>query len=318
MKDSGNSGIMISVVICTYNRGELLPNALQTLSEQTLETSHYEVIVVDNNSHDGTRSTTESFCRNYPNIRYCFETRKGLSHARNRGWQEAKGVYVAYIDDDCKVPAQWLTVAKEIIDKNAPAVFGGPYYAFYNTPKPYWGKDCYGSYERSKSPCSLKERGYLRGGNIFISRSVLKDMCGFDTTLGMSGHKIGYGEESELQRRIRETMPDALIYYNPKLYVYHLVRPEKMTLLWALNSHFVDGRCSYHVFDGNTSQVTWIYPLKLLLHTILTFLKFFVDFLVGVLLRDQERYPYLQNYLYENTVKYVHALGLIYEKHIHR
>jgi glycosyltransferase involved in cell wall biosynthesis len=74
MQDSENTKLMISVIICTYNRVELFANALQTIREQTLETSYYEIIVVDNNSQDGTHDIMEHFCRDYANIRYCFET----------------------------------------------------------------------------------------------------------------------------------------------------------------------------------------------------------------------------------------------------
>ncbi len=127
MQDSENTKLMISVIICNYNRVELFANALQTIREQTLETSYYEIIVVDNNSQDGTHDIMEHFCRDYANIRYCLETRQGLSHARNLGWREANGEYVAYIDDECKVPVQWLAVARQIIERQSPAVFGGPY-----------------------------------------------------------------------------------------------------------------------------------------------------------------------------------------------
>ncbi len=157
----------------------------------------------------------------------------------------------------------------------------------------------------------------MRGGNIFIRRSVLEDMCGFDVTLGMSGQKLGYGEETQLQRRIRTTMPDVLIYYDPKLYIHHLVRPEKMTLYWTLNSWFVSGRYFNHVFSDDTPQVARLPQLKLLAQAVLTLIKFFADLLVGVFLRDRKRYPYLKNYLYENTVKYVHTLGVIYEQYTH-
>jgi hypothetical protein len=224
---------------------------------------------------------------------------------------------VAYVDDDCKVPTQWLTVAKKIIDQIAPAAFGGPYYAFYNSPKPYWWKDSYGAFEQSQTSHSLQRHEYLRGGNIFIRRSVLEDMCGFDVTLGMSDRKLGYGEESQLQRRIHTTMTDELIYYDPKLYVHHLVRPEKMTLRWILNSWFVGGRHSYHVFRDDTPQAARLPQLKLLVQAVLTLFRFFEDLLVCVLLRDRKRYPYLQNYLYENTVEYVGTMGVIYEKYTH-
>jgi len=317
MEPSQNTKMTISVVICTYNRAELLANALQTLCAQTLDTCRYEVIVVDNNSQDNTRAVTDDFSRRSPNIRYCYETRQGLSHARNCGWQEARGAYVAYIDDECKVPAQWLNVAKDIIEQVSPAVFGGPYYGYHNTSPPRWWKESYGAFEHSETASVLTQGEYVRGGNIFIRRRLLETVGGFDNRYGMVDQKLAYGEETELQRRIRAIRPHELIYYDPQLYVYHLVRPEKMSLRWILYSHFAGGRFSYHVFQDNTPQTSRLPQLQLLVQAVLTLLKFFADLPIAVLRRDRKRYPYLQNYLYENTVEHLQTLGLIYERYIH-
>jgi glycosyltransferase involved in cell wall biosynthesis len=59
----------ISVIVCTYNRSEHLGGALRTLCHQTLDKSEYEVIVVDNNSADGTRELVEEFCRRFSHVR---------------------------------------------------------------------------------------------------------------------------------------------------------------------------------------------------------------------------------------------------------
>jgi glycosyltransferase involved in cell wall biosynthesis len=317
MKISENSEKVISIVICTFNRAELLSDVLQTLIEQTIESSCYEVIVVDNNSQDNTRYITEGFCRDYVNIRYCFETRQGLSHARNRGWREANGLYVAYIDDDCKVPTQWLTVARKIIDKRSPSVFGGPYYSYHCTSIPFWWKDSYEEFGLSDTARALIPGELLRGANIFIKRRLLRMIGGFNDEYGMSGDNIDFGEESELQRRIRATMPDELIYYDPDLYIYHLVRPEKMTWRYIICSRFVGGRNIYKVFRDDTTQETGLSQIKLPVLAILTIFKFFASFLVGVLRCDRKRYPYLQNYLYEKTFFHVQKLGFIYERYTH-
>jgi glycosyltransferase involved in cell wall biosynthesis len=313
MQYRNNSKLPVSVVICTCNRAEVLRGALQTLSKQTMYKSDYEVIVVDNNSQDSTPNLAKTFCRNHPNIRYVLETRKGLSNARNRGWLEAKGLYVAYVDDDCKMPPQWLKIAMKITDRIAPAAFGGPAYAFYNSPKPYWWKDGYGTYEKSKVSRPLRPFEYLQGNNIFFRREVLERLKGFDARLGMSDKNLGYHEETELQRRIRKNMSHELIYYDPNLYVFHLVRPEKMTSRWILNSFFASGRCSYRVLQDNNSKIPKLTKLKLLFKACATLLFFFADILVGLIRYDRDRYPYLQNYLYENTAKYVGVLGEIYE-----
>ncbi len=314
MQYSANSSLQISIVVCTQNRADLLADLLQTLCEQDLPKTCFEIIVVDNDSKDRTRRITENYCYHYDNVRYCMELQHGLSYARNRGWLEAKGEYVGYVDDDCKVPTQWLTVTKEIIDQIAPAAFGGPSYPFYNSPKPCWWKDNYGTLEHSEEARSLHQSEFLIGCNIFVRRSVLKDMCGFDNTLGMYDQNLGYGEESELQTRMRSTMTDEIIYYDPRLFVYHLVRPEQMTWFWILNSRFVGGRYSYYVINDNNPKSARPSKLKLLAQAILILLRLPIDIIVGILRLDREQYPYLQNYLYENTFKYVRDLGVIYEK----
>ena len=118
MPHSTKSKIVISVVVCTQNRADLLVDLLPTLCEQNLSTAFYEIIVVDNDSTDRTRLVVEDFCRNYDNVRYCMELQHGLSYARNRGWREAKGEYICYVDDDCKIPTHYLSTAKEIIAQN--------------------------------------------------------------------------------------------------------------------------------------------------------------------------------------------------------
>jgi glycosyltransferase involved in cell wall biosynthesis len=63
----------------------MLLTALEFLCLQTIDVSVYEVIVVDNNSTDNTNIVVDEFCR---------ESNQGLSHARNRGWREARGQYM--------------------------------------------------------------------------------------------------------------------------------------------------------------------------------------------------------------------------------
>lgn len=300
----------ISVVICTHNRAHLLTDVLRTVCEQTLDRTLYEVIVVDNNSKDNTRAVAEEFCRNYPHMRYHFETRQGLSHARNRGWQVAQGKYVAYIDDDCLVPEQWLVIAKEIADQALPAVFGGPFFAFYHTPKPSWYKDDYGSYELGSEAKILTQGFFVFGGNMFWRRALLQDLGGFHTDYGMSGTKLSYGEEILPQLFIRATMPDQVIYYDPRLYVYHLVRPEKLTMRWVMRERFARGRDTYRLFHNKISPAAARGHLYMMM--VKTLLGFSKDCTLGVLKRNREQYPYIKNYLWEHTSRYVVNLGELY------
>ncbi len=303
----------ISVVVCTYNRAGLLPTVLHSLCAQAFAPSAYEIIVVDNNSTDLTASVAEEFCERYPNVHYCFEPRQGLSHARNRGYQEARGAYVGYIDDDSKAPENWLATAQEIIDTVGPGMFGGPYFAFYNTPKPRWFRDAYGTHEEGDQARIVPAvaYAYLSGGNVFFRRSLLDATDGFDASLGMVGDKVAYGEETALQRYIQATMPDELVYYDPRLCTHHLVQAHKMRLGWSARQRFVVGRYIYQVFgdwltvaDGRRA---------LLIRAARTLLAFGLDLGWGAMRRDRARYPFYQNYLYERSFLHLESLGKLYE-----
>lgn len=96
---------LISVVIPAYNEEKYLGNCLQSLKEQTFPSAEVEVIVVDNNSTDG----TSTIAKNFP-VRLVKETTQGYVYSLNRGMEEAKGEIVAVTDADTILDKGWLTV----------------------------------------------------------------------------------------------------------------------------------------------------------------------------------------------------------------
>ena len=303
---------LISVVVCTYNRAELLENAVQSLCDQTLDKSQYEILIVDNSSTDNTRAVAAEFRCRYPNVRYCFEPQQGLSNARNCGWRTARGDYVAYVDDDCRMPNQWLQVTREVIREIGPGVFGGPYHPFYNSSKPPWFQDRYGSHDLGDEGRAVRNGEYLTGGNIVIRRSLLEATGGFDPRLGRRGSKLGSGEETALILLIRNSMPDELIYYEPKLHVYHLVAPRKMTLRWNIRHRFAGGRDSFYLVGRAGHQR--FERAGALARAGRALMLFGWDAIRGVVMRDREQYPHQENYLYERTFVHLWHLGRAFEQ----
>src|SRR5437773_274805 len=100
----------VTIILCTYNRCESLAKSLTSIASLRMpESLEWEVLVVDNNSSDGTREVVGDFCRRYPGrFRYLFEPKQGLSSARNAGVVEARGDIVAFIDDDAIAQPTWL------------------------------------------------------------------------------------------------------------------------------------------------------------------------------------------------------------------
>lgn len=118
---------MFSIVLCTYNRAERLIQTLAFLDQlDPMEDAAIELIVVDNNSSDGTRSVCEGFAaRARVSFRWVFENHQGLSHARNRGLAEADGSIIIFTDDDITVPSHWAAeYARVFREHEADCVFG--------------------------------------------------------------------------------------------------------------------------------------------------------------------------------------------------
>ena len=68
----------------------------------------WEVLVVNNNSTDKTEEIVREYCRVHPRFKYVFESRQGLSHARNAGIAKATGDILAFTDDDVLAEQDWL------------------------------------------------------------------------------------------------------------------------------------------------------------------------------------------------------------------
>ena len=100
----------ITVILCTYNRCQSLHKALASVSLSRVPNSiEWDVLVVDNNSHDQTRAVIEDYCRRYPNrFRYLFEPHPGKSYALNSAIRQAKADVLAFMDDDVEVDSNWL------------------------------------------------------------------------------------------------------------------------------------------------------------------------------------------------------------------
>ena len=105
MKDQQPVSLKVTVVIVTYNRAEMLKEALESLTTQSRLPD--EVLVVDNNSSDRTKAVAESF-KGRLNMSYVFEPVQGTSTARNTGIKHAQGDIIAYLDDDCIAEKDWL------------------------------------------------------------------------------------------------------------------------------------------------------------------------------------------------------------------
>ncbi len=100
----------VSVIVPTRNRGARLAATIDSLLAQTYPRERYEIIVVDNDSSDDTKSVIHA----YPSVRYEFANHRHSSYAaRNRGIEAARSEVLAFIDDDAVAEPDWIANGAE-------------------------------------------------------------------------------------------------------------------------------------------------------------------------------------------------------------
>lgn len=289
--------MIISIIVCTYNRSELLKETLPSILGLAIPTEiQPEFIFVDNNSSDDTQGVINEFIsilnesEKYLTARYVFEGNQGLSFARNKGYSESNGDYIAYIDDECILPKQWLAETSKIIDKEKPAFLGGPYLGKYmSSSKSSWFKESFGDsyilqYNLPDGPIDSLNRT-LSGGNLFIRRDVFEKIGLFDVNLGMSGDVVNYGEEVEFQKRFISTYPDEVIWYDSKVFLWHLIRDEKMKMSFLIEDALLRGKSAAEIKKSPKRKLLFA-PLLLIFFVIKAILSAIKNGVISLITRQ--------------------------------
>ena len=106
---------LVSIIIPTYNRKELLVSAVESCINQLY--SEIEIIIVDNGSTDNTGKYITSKV-NDERIRFFRLERKGVSYARNFGLSKARGEYIQFLDSDDLLYPEKIQIQIEFLNKN--------------------------------------------------------------------------------------------------------------------------------------------------------------------------------------------------------
>tara|TARA_B100001093_G_C26794601_1_gene1000538 strand:+ start:110 stop:1027 length:918 start_codon:yes stop_codon:yes gene_type:complete len=235
----------LSIVICTYNRSSFLREGLEAIVQQRLAFLDVpiELIVLDNNSSDDTSSVVEEFQNEFSSISlvYYLEKQQGLSYSRNRAIQIAKGKFIAFLDDDAVVNANWLTSLLHGINHIDAQVFGGPIYPRFEIPCPAWIDSNYFIRKFKKNNgylYGLSQIDGFAGGNVCFKKDVFDQIGCFDTSIGMIGNTLGLGEETDLFARLYDSSYRAKLYNLQEMSIIHFEAE------WKLNSLYLKNRIS--------------------------------------------------------------------------
>lgn len=240
---------MISIVIPTYNRCEILKRTLESLARMEVPPEiEWEVIVVDNSSQDRTKEVIEKFAADYSplNICYAFEPQPGRSYALNRAIKQARGEIIAMTDDDVTADRQWLSEVKKAFDDSGCTGVAGKVVAVWPCPKPAWLTES-GRYRLSKAIVSFDEGEQAcvlgvspLGANLSIKKAAFDRYGLFRTDLGRQRDTLLSGEDTEFFQRISAL--GERVMYSPKAIVYHPVEKSRIRKSYYRSWCFQDGR----------------------------------------------------------------------------
>jgi glycosyltransferase involved in cell wall biosynthesis len=186
----------VSVIIPTYNRASVVSEAIQSVLEQTF--TDYETIVVDDGSTDNTRELVRKLDNGSGNIRYIYQTNRGVSAARNHGISLAKGDYVAFLDSDDKWLPEKLHIQVQALDKNPE--YGMAYSYFLRVSNSGDVIKESGKARTRLSGWIYPEILFIKGtaiqtSTVIVRTCVLREIGGFD-------EKMRICEDLDLWRRI--------------------------------------------------------------------------------------------------------------------
>lgn len=220
--------MVLSVIIPTYNRSQILKECLDAIFKQDLPQQDYEVIVVDDGSTDDTRKVLEQYAAHRRNFRFFHQKNQGQGIARNLGIEHAQGNIVVFIGDDIIVKEIFLSEHLRIHlrhEQENEAVLGftqwhpklrvTPFMSWLTNGSSVFGK--FGGHQFAYEKLEGKDEAdynFFYTSNISLKRSLL-DKYPFDPSFS------GYGwEDIELGYRLflREGLR---LYYNPLAAGYH-------------------------------------------------------------------------------------------------
>ncbi len=242
------SAPQVSVILPTYNRAPGLLRAVASVLKQTASPSSYEVIIVDNNSTDGTAAAVAQLVeREGRRVRSVMEEKQGVSFARNRGIEEARADIVAFFDDDVRVADNWIdTIARTFAERPELECIGGRVLPEWEAPPPSWLTPTHWA------PLALQDLGDTRitisaqnqrgliSANLACRRRLFDRIGGFSPVFQRVKDGIGSIEDDEWIRRVWKSGVTAL--YLPELVAYTDVPADRLTRDYHRRWHSGHGR----------------------------------------------------------------------------
>jgi glucosyl-dolichyl phosphate glucuronosyltransferase len=225
--------ILLSIIICTYNREEFIGKTLEYVGRQHLDPRLFETIIVNNNSQDRTESICQEFINTHPelNVHHVIETKQGHSYARNRGIAESRGELIAYIDDDAFVREDFAAKIIRFFQSHKEVqVIGGKVIPVYQGTPPEWMTSyllpLVSALDMGNHSRPFTGRKFPIGANVTFRKEVFEKYGHFNVELGRIGTGLMGGDEKEMIFRLKKNGEP--IWYVPDVVVEHIIPPKRI------------------------------------------------------------------------------------------
>ena len=187
---SGTGGLFISVVVPVRNEQRYLAECLRSLLSQSYDPHGYEVIVVDGESDDETRSIAASLASAHPNLRIASNPRRIVSCGRNIGIKLARGDVIAFVEGHALVEPDFLATASDCLARTGALCLGR--YVEQCIPGDGSVQQATGLFRKSRIGRNPHSRRFARSAEEFVDplsvatvyrRSIFSRVGFFDETL---------------------------------------------------------------------------------------------------------------------------------------
>jgi hypothetical protein len=234
----------ITVAIPTYNGAQRLPKVLEALRHQRhTEDISWDIVVIDNNSSDATEQMVRFYQENWEKpyfLTYYLEPRQGSAFARKRAIKEAKGCYVAFLDDD-NIPAPDWIVSIHKFSQDYPHIgaFSGQIHGDYEVEPPE-------DFQKIAAFLAIREHGLhpfrFNPDNLNLPPSAGLVVCkqawndavpNHPQLKGRLGQSMMGGEDYEVLLHLHQAGWE--IWYNPQMHINHCIPRHRLEREYLLS-----------------------------------------------------------------------------------
>ena len=263
-----------SIIIPVYNRPQEVDELLESLCHQTIK--DFEVVIVE----DGSTEKCDTVCEKYKDrlaLSYHFKPNSGPGPSRNYGAERSQGEYLIILDSDVIVPANYLEIVQQELDREPCDAFGGPdraHASFTPIQKAInYSMTSFFTTGGIRGGKKKMDKFYPRSFNLGIRKNVYEALGGFAP--------MRYGEDIDLSTRIFNGGYSCRLF--PAAFVYHK-RRVKFSSFFRQVKHSGEARIVLKDKYPETFKLVHLLPAAFVVGNVLLVLACLVHLILAVIL----------------------------------